>query len=74
MAYSFLVPEVRGGSQHEVPQKHQHGASVGKKKLPQETLLNGTAAWCETPGAAAAALETPVFFTRCYKLLPKPLQ
>lgn len=39
MVYCFLVPQVHGSSQHQVPQKCQHGASGAKNKLSQETLL-----------------------------------
>lgn len=39
MVYCFLVPQVHGSSQHQVPQKSQHGASGAKNKLSQETLL-----------------------------------
>lgn len=55
-------------------QKSQQGSRArGKKQLPQETLLNGTGAQCETPEGDAKALGTPVFFARCYKILLMPL-
>lgn len=74
MIYCLPVPEVPGGSKHEASQKYQRGSYGGKKKLLQETLLNGTAAWCETPNSVTAAVETPGFFTRSCEILRKPLQ
>lgn len=74
MIYCLLVPEVPGGSKHEASQKCQHGSYGGKNKTLQETLLNGTAAWCETPDSVIAAVETTGFFTRCCQILQKPLQ
>lgn len=74
MVYYFLVHEELSGSQRDGPQKHQHSASGEKIKLPQEMLLPGTAACCETPGGAAVPLETPDFFTTPCKIPLKPLQ